>query len=73
MKRHQPWQPRMSGDSLFNPFAPATESSLPIDRDRIEVGDEETEQEEQEAQAGQEQPTQENAEPSEPPEDQKHE
>jgi hypothetical protein len=38
MRTHRPWQPHLSNNPLFNPFAPSTER---VTLDRIEIADEE--------------------------------
>jgi len=42
MKTHRPWQPRLSNDPLFNPFAPTTDRDGSFDR--IEIAGEEEEE-----------------------------
>lgn len=42
MKTHRPWQPRMRSGSLFNPFAPTTES--PYESDHFEISEEDQEE-----------------------------
>lgn len=42
MKTHRPWQPRLRSGSLFNPFAPTTES--PYESDHFEISEEEQEE-----------------------------
>jgi len=42
MKTHRPWQPRLSNDPLFNPFAPTTDRDVTLDR--IEIAGEEEEE-----------------------------